>query len=146
MIKAVVTVDGRKLLLLGLSFGNLDKFKREPGDTFIRIDGQALGLPIDVMIYSGETEQDCAASIVRVVGQPLGPTGDFPQGKHNADDEGGLTTAIATEGDKVVIRFGKEVAWIGFDADRALAFADVIAEHAQAIKRRRSPPCAPSRS
>jgi hypothetical protein len=57
MIKATMTQpDGRTLLTLGLSFGNLDKFRAEPGDTFIRIDGKSMGLPIDVMIFSGETE------------------------------------------------------------------------------------------
>jgi hypothetical protein len=56
MIKATTTVDGRTLLMIGLSFGNLDKFRAEAGDTFIRIDGKAMDLPIDVLIFSGETE------------------------------------------------------------------------------------------
>ena len=57
MIKATATTpDGRKLLMIGLSFGNLDKFRAEPGDTFIRIDGKAMELPIDVLIFSGESE------------------------------------------------------------------------------------------
>ena len=57
MIKATAKLpDGRTLLMLGLSFGNLDKFRAEAGDTFIRIDGKAMDLPIDVLIFSGETE------------------------------------------------------------------------------------------
>jgi hypothetical protein len=57
MIKATATqADGRTLLTIGLSFGNLDKFRSQPGDTFIRIDGKAMGLPIDILIFSGETE------------------------------------------------------------------------------------------
>jgi hypothetical protein len=57
VIKATATQPGgRTLLLLGLSFGNLDKFRAEPGDTYIRIDGKQLDLPIDVVIFSGETE------------------------------------------------------------------------------------------
>jgi hypothetical protein len=57
MIKATLTQpSGRKLLMLGLSFGNLDKFRAEPGDTYIKIDGEAMGLSIDVLIFSGETE------------------------------------------------------------------------------------------
>ena len=57
MIKATATQpDGRTLLTLGLSFGNLDKFRAEPGDTFIKIDGKEMGLPIDIIIFSGETE------------------------------------------------------------------------------------------
>jgi hypothetical protein len=57
MIKASATLtDGRHLLLLGLSFKNLDKFRAEAGDTFIKIDGKLMDLPVDVLIFSGETE------------------------------------------------------------------------------------------
>lgn len=57
MIKATATdSDGKKILVIGLSFGNLDKFRAAPGDTYIRIDGSEMGLPIDVVLFSGETE------------------------------------------------------------------------------------------
>lgn len=52
--------DGRNTLYVGLSFGNLDRFRAEPLDTFIKIDGRELGLPFDVMIFSGETEAQMA--------------------------------------------------------------------------------------
>ena len=64
MIKAVGTTKGRKVLMLGLSFGNLDQFKNHPGDTYIHIDGAALGLPIDVMLFSGQTEDDCTKMVM----------------------------------------------------------------------------------
>jgi hypothetical protein len=68
MIKATgIGPDGRPLLILGLSFGNLAKFRAEPGETFIKVDGKALGLPIDVMIFSGETEEALAKMV------PIGP-------------------------------------------------------------------------
>lgn len=61
MIKATATgPDGRTILIIGLSFGNLDRFRAEPRDTFIKIDGGQMGLPIDVMICSGETEEQMA--------------------------------------------------------------------------------------
>lgn len=63
MIKATATAGDRKIMVIGLSFGNLDKFRSEPGETFIRIDGKEMGLPIDVLIFSGETEAHCAESI-----------------------------------------------------------------------------------
>jgi hypothetical protein len=52
--------DGRDMLYVGLSFGNLDKFRAQPLDTYIRIDGKELDLPFDVMIFSGETEAQMA--------------------------------------------------------------------------------------
>ena len=61
MLKGVATgPNGRKVLLVGLSFGNLQKFKDEPRDTHIRITAEETGLPIDVLIFSGETEEAMA--------------------------------------------------------------------------------------
>lgn len=58
MIKASATgPDGRHLLIIGLSFGNLDRFRDQPRDTFIKIDGNELGLPVNVLIFSCETEE-----------------------------------------------------------------------------------------
>lgn len=57
MIKATMTDEtGRTVSMVGLSFGNLAKFKAEPLDTFIKIDGKAMGLPIDILLSSGKTE------------------------------------------------------------------------------------------
>jgi hypothetical protein len=64
MIKALGTDShGRKLLLLGLSFANLERFKQQPLDTFIRIAGAEMGLDFDVMLISGATEADMAAVV-----------------------------------------------------------------------------------
>ena len=68
MLKAVADgPGGRKLLVLGLSFANLDKFRSHPGDTMIRIDGREVGLPVDIVIFSGETEARLAELV------PIGP-------------------------------------------------------------------------
>jgi hypothetical protein len=70
MIKATATAaDGRQVLMIGLSFRNLDKFRAEAGETFIRIDGKAMDLPIDVLIFSGETE----AHMETMVADGIGP-------------------------------------------------------------------------
>jgi hypothetical protein len=60
VIKAIGTMNGREVLMVGLSFGNLDRFRAEPGDTFIKIDGRELGIALDVLIFSGETEAHMA--------------------------------------------------------------------------------------
>ena len=51
MLKATATINGRRTLLLGLSFGNLDHFRSAPGDSHIMINGEEIGLPIDVLIF-----------------------------------------------------------------------------------------------
>lgn len=67
MIKASATgPDGRSLLMIG--FGNLDRFRAEPGDTFIRIDGREMELPIDVLIFSGETEAHLHTLMAKAIG------------------------------------------------------------------------------
>jgi hypothetical protein len=68
LIKATATLGDRKLLLIGLSFGNLDKFRAEPGDTFIKIDGKEMELPIDVLIFSGTTEADMQKMMAHTIG------------------------------------------------------------------------------
>lgn len=68
MIKATATLDGKSVLMIGLSFGNLDKFRASPGDTFIRIDGKEMGLPVDVLIFSGKTEADMQEMMASSIG------------------------------------------------------------------------------
>jgi hypothetical protein len=66
----------------------------------------------------------------------LGATGDYPKGKLNADDEGGLMVKISTEGDTVRVDFGKPIAWIGYDPDGAIEFASKLIDHAMELKTR----------
>jgi hypothetical protein len=69
MMKAMVKLpNGRTMLVLGLSFRNLDKFKAEPRDTFIKVDGKELGLEIDIIICSGETEVAMAEMMEMSIG------------------------------------------------------------------------------
>jgi hypothetical protein len=60
---------GKDTLFVGLSFGNLDKFRAGPLDSFIMIEGSEVGLPFDVMIFSGETE----AQMADLMAQGFGP-------------------------------------------------------------------------
>jgi hypothetical protein len=69
MLKATAQLNGRTVLMLGLSFKNLDKFRAEPGDTFIKIDGTQINLPIDVLLFSGETE----AHLTQLIEKGIGP-------------------------------------------------------------------------
>lgn len=69
MLKALAKgTDGRTVLAIGLSFANLDKFRQQPGDTFIRIEGAAHDMPFDVMIFSGESEAHLAQLIESLIG------------------------------------------------------------------------------
>jgi hypothetical protein len=61
-----------------------------------------------------------------------GPTGDFPAGKLNDEDEGGLRIAVGSERGNVVIAFGKPVAWIGMPPQEAADLATMIIRNARA--------------
>ena len=68
----------------------------------------------------------------------VGPTKDYPQGKLDEFDEGGLNIAVSHEirGQHRVVRvdFGKPLAWLAMDAETTMAFASLIVKHAMALK------------
>lgn len=57
--------------------------------------------------------------------------GEFPDGKLNVNDEGALAVMIGNEKGRVVIRFPKPVAWIGFTPEQALAIAETLIYNAR---------------
>jgi hypothetical protein len=67
----------------------------------------------------------------------LGATGQFPEGKLADNDEGEIRVAIGQQNGKVVIDFGKPVAWIGFTPEQAEEIAVTLREHALEARLRR---------
>lgn len=68
---------------------------------------------------------------------PIGPTGEFPEGKLNDDDEGALAVAVSIDQDNVVVNFGTPVVWFELPLDQAIAFAENIIEKAKKLKKTR---------
>lgn len=61
--------DGRHLVVLGLSFGNLDRLRADAPDGYIKVEGKELGgLPVDVVIFAGETEASMAHTVRGMIG------------------------------------------------------------------------------
>jgi hypothetical protein len=56
----------------------------------------------------------------------LGATGQFPEGKLTGEDEGEIKIAVGVHEGKVVVNFGKPVAWIGFSPQQARELAESI--------------------
>lgn len=65
----------------------------------------------------------------------LGPTGKFPQGKLNAQDDGELQLGVANDGRKVILSFGVPVKWIGLDPQGAADLASALIAHAREAAR-----------
>ena len=61
----------------------------------------------------------------------------YPEGKLNEDDEGALELKISTEGGKVVVHFGKPVAWFGLGPTQACILAGMLMKHAEAAEAQR---------
>jgi hypothetical protein len=63
----------------------------------------------------------------------LGATGEFPDGKIDPTDEGGLQIAIAADPVRGLVRldFGKRIAWLALRQNEARALAASIAEKAE---------------
>jgi hypothetical protein len=64
----------------------------------------------------------------------LGKTDNFPRGKFNKDDEGEIKIAVGVKDKTVIIDFGTPVAWLGMDANQALALAESIRQKAELCK------------
>jgi hypothetical protein len=65
----------------------------------------------------------------------IGPTGDFPEGKLNEDDEGGLQMRVGSDpkNNKVILDFGSPVHWIGLDPEGAQDLARLLSEAANKL-------------
>ena len=68
--------------------------------------------------------------------EKFGRTGDFPHGKLNGSDEGGIRFALGEDGGNVVINFGTPVAWLGMPPEQAVALAEMLIAKARIIARR----------
>lgn len=66
----------------------------------------------------------------------LGATGQYPQGRYTPQDEGELQFAIAgdKQAGKVIVSFGKPVAWFGMDADQADGLAELLKRKAAEVR------------
>lgn len=62
--------------------------------------------------------------------EAIGATGRHPEGKITPQDEGELVFAITNTMGKVVLNFGKPVAWVGFRPRDARQLAELLLRHA----------------
>jgi hypothetical protein len=60
MLKGKGTRDGREVLLFGLSFENLKRLREDKPITIWR---EEMGIPFDIVIFAGETEETMAEAV-----------------------------------------------------------------------------------
>ena len=66
-------------------------------------------------------------------GHKLGETGKYPSGKLTPKDEGEICFAVGSAEGKVVIDWGKPVAWVGMDRNQAIDLANLLKKHARRL-------------
>jgi len=64
----------------------------------------------------------------------IGPTGKFPRGKLNAQDDGEINILVHHTQTHVVLEFNSPVKWTAFDPDYADHVADVLKKHAAEVR------------
>ena len=70
MIKAAAfsKKTGRTILLIGLSHANLDRLRADGLNGFIKINGEEMKMPVDVIITAAETESVLAEGLSDLIG------------------------------------------------------------------------------
>ncbi len=73
----------------------------------------------------------------RKIMEQIGATGNFPNGKLSETDEGEIAIAVIAlpEQGTVIINFGKEVSWIGMNADQADGLAELLKQKADELRK-----------
>ena len=64
----------------------------------------------------------------------IGPTGKFPDAKLEPEDQGELKIGVTVKDGRVILAFGKELAWIGFLPDQADQVAALLMQQANAAR------------
>lgn len=75
-------------------------------------------------------------SLINRLTERIGATGRFPEGKLGQHDEGEIAFAVAADPKhkKVLIDFGKPVAFLGMNADQAIALGEMLIAKAGELK------------
>src|ERR1700726_459566 len=60
----------------------------------------------------------------------FGATGKFPDGSIYKTDEGEIQFSVSSHRGRVILNFGKPVAWLGLDAGQCAELAGILLHHA----------------
>lgn len=66
----------------------------------------------------------------------IGPTGDYPNGKLDFDDDGGIRVDLSTYRGRIILSFSVPITWLGMNPDQAITIAEKMIEYAKELKKR----------
>lgn len=82
----------------------------------------------------GESAIQKLEKMVKAESPQFGATGNFPMGELDKTDEGEIAFGVTSHRGKVIIDFGKPVAWLGMDARQAASLAALLIRHANTCR------------
>jgi len=65
--------------------------------------------------------------------ESFGETNNFPEGKLTEHDEGEIKFGITTKDEKVILNFGKPIAWLGMTREQAEKLGRLLIDKARGI-------------
>lgn len=82
------------------------------------------------MHHGDDSNNDTAKKLFK---EMFGATGEFPEGKLNENDQGEIKFGVAADNDsgKILLSFGKPIAWVGMSPGQAIALADSLRDKAR---------------
>lgn len=86
-------------------------------------------------MHHSSNPSDFPQDVADAFGVKLGATGKFPEGKLTESDEGEIAFGITHKNGKVVVSFGKPVAWVGFGPAQATELAGLLRKYALLAKK-----------
>lgn len=157
MLVGCVEKDNSRLVLLGLSRGNVERLTQgKPVLVSRERHGPAMPDGLEVALFFGETEEAILADLrrhglevtlarapdtaavketARTLG--LGATGEYPHGSLGPDDQGELRAGLTVKEGKLVLVFGKEVSWLALTPEEAREMARLLVVRADEAERSR---------
>ena len=142
MINAIGRVDGEEVLVVGFDDESIRDLQ---GGQLILLQGRdgpgllfVYGLTDDAiqrhLASKTPSAMVAAARKVAPVKSPLGPVGEYPDGKLGPTDSGALVMAVSVDHGRVVVDFGTQVTWLAWSPDEAEGFANAILKVARAAR------------
>ncbi len=85
------------------------------------------------MHHSSDVPDSALSDELKELFDDLGGTGEYPDGKIHDSDEGEIKFAVGVKDAKVVIEFGKPVAWLGMHPRQAIALGTQLRNKARRL-------------
>ena len=83
------------------------------------------------MSHHGQNLEDISTNFKELIDYQQKINKTYPNGKLSEQDEGALSFAVSSMGDKVVISFGEPTSWVGFTADQAAELGVLLIKRAK---------------